>query len=153
MKCKKYKVSVTEGILDHVHGAYETIEEIYVPEPYNICINEKGYAFKATGPRADNKKKMKNVNVPEDAIKQIDRWVSWKEKGEKIVKDIFTGEYEERELVELDLDFETIHKITILADEENMTFSEKINDILEKSMKEYEKNPDKFIKQMEKLNG
>lgn len=153
MKCIKYEVQVTEGSLAAAHSFYESIVEIFIPK-YNICINEKGFAFKSKAPRLIHKKsKTKKINISEDAIEQIERYLTLKEKSETIVKQIFDGNYEERELVELDLDYETIYKITTLADQENKTFNEKINDILEQSTKDYEKNPKKFLKEMENLNA
>lgn len=66
VKGVKYKVIISHSIVDHVHGADYSIDEIFIPK-YNICFNSEGGAFSSLEERADGK----NINVPLDLVKSI----------------------------------------------------------------------------------
>ena len=136
MKCKKYEVSVVEGSLAAAHGFYETIDEIFIPK-YNICINKGLGIFRNEEPRCEKGIKTKKIEISEDAIKQIDRYLTLKEKSTEIVEQIFNGTYEERELVDIDISEDILCKVALLANEENKTLNEKVNEILEEMIEKY----------------
>ena len=91
MKAIKYKVKVSEGTMDFIHGGGSWIDEIFIPEKI-LCFNtEKGLnIFGAEIPR--DKQDKQEIEIPDDicrslglllnAIEGID-----KEKGE-LLKEI-----------------------------------------------------------------
>ena len=147
MKAISYKVKVTEGSLAMSHNFFETIKEIFIPE-LKIAFNEKGFIFKTEEPRAKGKK----INISEDVSKQLEMCTRYKDKAEKIAKSIFDKTYEEKKILELELDIETIARISLLAHEKYMTFNEYLEELFEKMVDDFEKNPKKFMKEMKNAN-
>lgn len=142
MKALKYKITVQD---DPVHSyTKRTIQEIWIPE-YNICFNEEGYVFRSDEPR---NKKNKKVNIPKDAVRRIEIFEKHKENVKKVIKEIFDGTYKERENITLYFSEEMLLKMFMFAHEKDMTFNEFVEEALEEGIKEYEKNPEKFMKEI-----
>jgi hypothetical protein len=81
-----YKLHVTEGALDLTHGAFTTIQEVYVPDK-GICFNSKGFAFKTKSDRYNVPDEQENLFKipPTEKLKEIEISDSLVEKIEGIV--------------------------------------------------------------------
>jgi len=73
VKAIKYKTKIYEGILDHVHGSYQIIEEVYIPS-VGVCFNDKGFAFASEGPRKDTQYQ-ENIDIDIEISKKLANYV------------------------------------------------------------------------------
>jgi hypothetical protein len=59
VECLKYQVRVYEGMMDAIHGGGHMLTEVFIPSPYNICINKVG-SFRRDKPRNATKENTEN---------------------------------------------------------------------------------------------
>ena len=78
VKAIKYKTKIYEGILDHVHGSYQIIEEVYIPS-IRVCFNDRGFAFLSESPRENIQGKEK-IEIDAQVVKKIAQFVKIQQK-------------------------------------------------------------------------
>jgi len=55
VKALLYRAQICDSVLEHVHGMYYFVSEVFVPKA-KICMNEKGFVFISKKPRSNNTK-------------------------------------------------------------------------------------------------
>ncbi len=98
VKGRRYKVPIVRSFLDWSHGAYEIIEEIYVPE-LGLAFNKEGCVFRANEDRYKPMKLPSGKEVPVEYLGEVDiskedaefllKFIKLKEKVEIIIGKYF----------------------------------------------------------------
>ena len=73
MKAILYDVSISESVMDYLHGEFQNIREIYIPEA-NIMVNKRNVQLLKSKNRysdGPSVKKIKDVEIVDDLVKQL----------------------------------------------------------------------------------
>ena len=85
MKGIIYKLTVYASILDWNHDAGRDITEIYIPKAKIVANKEAIFQTNDLG-RYEHAQKIKEIDLPEDEVKELLRFVKDRKKAESIVK-------------------------------------------------------------------
>jgi len=81
-----YKITITDSVLDHIHGFEHSIYEIYVPS-LKLFFNHEG-VFKAHTKRYENAEIMKIFFIEFESGSFIKQGLTAMEKGKRLAKDL-----------------------------------------------------------------
>ena len=73
MKAILYDVRISESVMDYLHGEFQNIREIYIPEA-NIMVNKRNVQLLKSKNRysdGPSVKKIKDVEIVDDLVKQL----------------------------------------------------------------------------------
>ena len=73
MKAILYDVRISENVMDYLHGEFQNIREIYIPEA-NIMVNKRNVQLLKSKNRysdGPSVKKIKDVEIVDDLVKQL----------------------------------------------------------------------------------
>jgi hypothetical protein len=94
MKALKYELRVTEGILAHTHGFYQTITEYYIPE-LNVTFNYANNSMHCFSEEEDKSKRhegddatnVQEIDIPHSTARKLKRFIEAQIEAEAITKE------------------------------------------------------------------
>ncbi len=86
IKAFLYKITITDSVLDQIHGFEHPIYEIYIPS-LKLFFNHEGI-FKIHNKRYTNAEKMRIFSIEFESGSYIKQGLTAMEKGKKLAKNI-----------------------------------------------------------------
>jgi hypothetical protein len=88
MQAQKYKIDVYRSALDFAHGFHATIEEIYIPNRriYVNFADRTATVFKNDAKRFRTGKEVETIEINDQVVRDLERFVEQKGKIDKIVR-------------------------------------------------------------------
>jgi len=86
LKAILYEITISDSVLDHIHGFQYNIYEIFIPA-YKIFVNHQG-VWKYYRGRYKNANKIKDIEIPIISGKILSDTVKFKEESNKICRQI-----------------------------------------------------------------
>jgi DNA-binding protein len=91
MQAKKYKIDAYQGVLDFTHDFHTTIDEIYIEERgiYANFADKNANVFRDDASRFDKGRKVETIEISDQVVRELGKYIEHKEEIEKIVQSLF----------------------------------------------------------------